>query len=64
MVPIEVVEAILQNVTFQDYADEYPANDTDQFEDHDQEVITRWTLYHCKTKALITISPHPMTDGY
>ena len=41
MVPIEVVEAILQNVTFQEDADEYAANDTDQFEDHDQDVITR-----------------------
>jgi len=41
MVPIEVVEAILQNVTFQEDADEYAANDTDQFDDHDQEVITR-----------------------
>ena len=34
-------KAILQNVTFQEDADEYAANDTDQFDNDDQEVITR-----------------------
>ncbi len=57
MVPIDVVEvsfqpsinlwsnkqfkAILQNVTFQEDIDEYATNDTEQFHDYDQEVITR-----------------------
>ena len=36
-----IIQAILQNVTFQDDNDEFAANDTEQFEDDDQEVITR-----------------------
>lgn len=51
IVPIDVVEAILQNVTFQEDIDEYATNDTEQFHDDDQEIITSSFLgYHQRAK--------------
>ena len=38
----KIIQAILQNVTFQDDTDEYAGNDTESYDENDQdEVITR-----------------------